>query len=484
MMASWSGVSAQGTYKGREYVDLGLPSGNRWAAYNIGASDEYYQYADLFAWGETQEKDIYDWSSYKYCEGTKTTLTKYNGKSNSGAVDNLTELEARDDAARVAWGGAWRVPTIDDVDELLKECEWTWDGTHHGYEVKGPNGNTIFLTAQGLKRGSSVEFEDVGYYWTSSVQKSYPMYAYALRFDENKHEHAGSGRSDGLLIRPVYNPADAVVTPTDKLSFKLWDGEIIDGESAMGLEFTMVLQLLLNNNLVKPVAIDDKTAAFHSAEDKLLFEAEMMDNNCVKISLGKGVTSADNIAHDATDDDRAELSSLLDDIANSVKNVELQFATSPELYALSTTVTNGMVNSAKYYFDISNCLMPLIILNKAKMVSDEENDATYIYSLSDKLLVTIDMPFHNDPPATTIGPDVTAADNIYYELTDEDRAMSTMLSSVKSIQVIFVDDPTGINRITTTNTNADAQRYNLQGQRVGKDFKGIVVVGGKKMILK
>ena len=102
-----------------EYVDLGLPSGTLWATRNVGATypDDY---GDYFAWGETEPKNNYDWNSYKWCNGSYTTLTKYCLNINYGVHDGLTELKLEDDAAYVNWGSSWRMPTHEQQQELTK----------------------------------------------------------------------------------------------------------------------------------------------------------------------------------------------------------------------------------------------------------------------------------------------------------------------------------------------------------------------------
>ena len=101
--------SASGTVNGHEYVDLGLPSGTLWATCNIGANTPE-EYGDYFAWGETQTKDTYSWSTYQYANGTfwqDPQLTKYCTDANygyNGFTDNLTTLQASDDPATANWG--------------------------------------------------------------------------------------------------------------------------------------------------------------------------------------------------------------------------------------------------------------------------------------------------------------------------------------------------------------------------------------------
>ena len=105
-----------GTYKGHDYVDLGLRSGTLWATCNVGA-DIPEAYGDHFAWGETQPKAAYNDSNYIYSQGGYNQFTKYCTKPEfgfNGFTDNLKTLQPSDDAATVNWGEGWRTPTIDE----------------------------------------------------------------------------------------------------------------------------------------------------------------------------------------------------------------------------------------------------------------------------------------------------------------------------------------------------------------------------------
>ena len=104
-----------------EWVDLGLPSGTLWATMNVGASCSEDD-GDYFAWGETEPKDVYDWSTYKWCNGSEYTQTKYCSNSDYGTVDYKTELDPEDDAAYVNWGSSWRMPTEQQLKELIYVC--------------------------------------------------------------------------------------------------------------------------------------------------------------------------------------------------------------------------------------------------------------------------------------------------------------------------------------------------------------------------
>ncbi len=184
-------------------VDLGLPSGLKWATMNVGAKS-VKEYGNYYAWGETlpQSNNTYDWSSYKWCNGTETSITKYCSNSSIGIVDNRTTLEPEDDTATQNWGGAWRMPTSTERNELLNNCYCVWTRNYNGTNIAGcivykakslsdkgqyvtsENSSSsyflsdshIFLPAAGYWDegdycsgiGTSV-YSRVGQYWTSSV---------------------------------------------------------------------------------------------------------------------------------------------------------------------------------------------------------------------------------------------------------------------------------------------------------------------------
>ncbi|MGM9819172.1 MAG: hypothetical protein ACI30B_09405 [Paludibacteraceae bacterium] len=195
-----------GTENGHAYVDLGLPSGTKWATCNVGASSPE-GYGNYYAWGETEPKTTYDLSSYKWCNGSYDTLTKYNTSSDYGTVDNKTQLELADDAARANWGGAWRMPTDAEWTELRENCTWTWTTQNgvNGYEVKGTNGNSIFLPAAGYRSNGGLL--DAGYngnYWSCSLSTDYPGSAWRVNFNsDNVYRYYNSGRYYGQSVRPV-----------------------------------------------------------------------------------------------------------------------------------------------------------------------------------------------------------------------------------------------------------------------------------------
>lgn len=139
--------------EGLRYVDLGLPSGMLWADRNVGATSPF-EAGDYFAWGETQPKEKYTNASYKFYQKDESKdfykITKYNFYSEFGAVDCKYRLDMEDDAARANWGSDWRMPTAEEMEELVEYCDWQWlmdtVRLHFiGYKVTGPNGNSIYL---------------------------------------------------------------------------------------------------------------------------------------------------------------------------------------------------------------------------------------------------------------------------------------------------------------------------------------------------
>lgn len=191
-----------------EAVDLGLPSGLKWASFNLGASKAeesgYY-----FAWGETQPKDVYNWSTYQLCaEGTYNTLTKYCNDSSrgyNGFTDGKNVLDLEDDAANFNLGGGWRMPTLEDITELINNCSWLWINQENvdGYQVTSKsNGNSIFLPVTGQMKENTRTGNGGAYY--SSTLANDPGVARLLAFSKSSYyTNVAVDRPFGLAIRPV-----------------------------------------------------------------------------------------------------------------------------------------------------------------------------------------------------------------------------------------------------------------------------------------
>lgn len=203
-----------------EYVDLGLPSGTLWATCNIGANSPE-EYGDYFAWGELEGynsgKTEFYWSTYKWCEGTDRTMTKYCNNSNygfNGFTDDKTELDLEDDAAYVNWGAAWRMPSIEQLQELINGnytiIERTTQNGVYGRKItskmEGFTDKSIFLPDAGCRNVSSLYYAgSYGNYWSRTLYTSTsPLAAWYLYFESGSNIGVGStGRCYGRSVRPV-----------------------------------------------------------------------------------------------------------------------------------------------------------------------------------------------------------------------------------------------------------------------------------------
>ena len=187
-----------------EYVDLGLSV--KWARCNLGATAPE-ETGDYFAWGEVAPKSCYDWATYELCKEEKYNLIKYCTKSSYGKADNLKKLESEDDAATASLGKL-RTPTIEEWQELSRECTWKWTDVNgkKGYLVTGSTGNSIFLPAAGWKESDESQCMDaVARYWSSSLDTDSPWKAKALFESNNPLLKLGcyDDRCWGFSIRPV-----------------------------------------------------------------------------------------------------------------------------------------------------------------------------------------------------------------------------------------------------------------------------------------
>lgn len=183
---------------GHGYVDLGLPSGVKWAVCNIGAESPE-EYGDYYAWGETELKDTYTEGNSKWYGFSFRSL------QNQGVIDGDGNLTAAYDVAAVEWGGKWRMPTLRELQELMNECtwEWVWSSTVKGYAVSGPNGKAIFLPAAGYRYDSDLRNAgSCGHCWSSSASDDY-YDAYRLYFYSGSLDWYYRNRYYGFSVRPV-----------------------------------------------------------------------------------------------------------------------------------------------------------------------------------------------------------------------------------------------------------------------------------------
>ena len=189
-----------GSKNGHDWVDLGLPSGLKWATCNVGASSPE-EYGNYYAWGETEPAPGNNYSEAN-CEAYGLSISELQSQ---GIIDGDHILTPSHDAARDNWGGTWRLPTEAEMEELIDNCTWKWTTQNgvKGYKVTGPNGNSIFLPAAGYRGGLSLYYagED-GNYWSSTPNESHSSGAY-LSFGSSHQGAYWFYRYYGRSVRPV-----------------------------------------------------------------------------------------------------------------------------------------------------------------------------------------------------------------------------------------------------------------------------------------
>ena len=185
------------THNGYEYVDLGLPSGLKWATCNVGANSPE-EYGLYFAWGETT-----GYTSKQVTSGVR----KFDEASYTASAIS-TDLTLEQDAAHVNLGGNWRMPNKDEYQELLDNCNVVWMDDYNGTGVAGRvfiskvNGNSIFFPATGYCWYSLVEkFGSEGCYWSASWDSEYN--AGYFFFNSGVHDLWWGGRDYGYSVRGV-----------------------------------------------------------------------------------------------------------------------------------------------------------------------------------------------------------------------------------------------------------------------------------------
>ena len=207
---------------GHQYVDLGLPSGTLWATCNVGASTPD-GLGDCYAWGETETKSNYSWSTYKWCDGdncniSNPTLTKYCDRGGYGKLDGKLSLELEDDVAHVKWGGDWHIPTQEEFQELLDNCSakrivLNEETGQKAYEFTSTNGRSIIMPYTGYWNGETYKSNHF-YYWSADLKmvdnpaNNSGTHAGALEYDL---EYVGLYRYRGYTVRPVLSEYTPVV---------------------------------------------------------------------------------------------------------------------------------------------------------------------------------------------------------------------------------------------------------------------------------
>ena len=199
---------------GGAYVDLGLPSGLKWAKCNLGAARET-DYGYYFQWGEAEPQDTnipFNWTTYKHCNGSERTLTKYCTNNYYGTVDNKTTLDTEDDAVSQVMGDGWRMPTQTELQELLNYTDHTWVDNFNSSGVSGykftsrtDENKYLFIPAAGYCVNSMVgRIGLYGFMWSSSLNSSRNNSAWYMYFVSGVCTVSYINRSYGGSIRGVH----------------------------------------------------------------------------------------------------------------------------------------------------------------------------------------------------------------------------------------------------------------------------------------
>ncbi len=238
-------------------VDMGFPSGIRWANCNLGAASKE-RIGGHYAWGDiSADKGGYSWSNYRF--GTSSALTKYCCNSElgkNGFTDNKYILESGDDAATVELKGNWRMPSLEDVRELIDNSiveQKTEKGVQGLQFTSKYNGKVLFLPFGGEASASS---SSIGYYWTADLAASYSYASMSNRAGSLILSSSGArtgslDRYRGFLVRPVLGARDASPYPVINAS------SLVKFETPTVVNETSAKAYLIKNSGSQPLVISN-----------------------------------------------------------------------------------------------------------------------------------------------------------------------------------------------------------------------------------
>lgn len=262
-----------GEENGHNWVDLGLPSGNKWATLNVGASYAS-EVGDLFMWGETEPRTESDAGPYKWQGSKWGDFTKYNFSNSNGVVDNKMTLDIADDAAHAVWGGNWRIPTYEDARELLDEanCTTTWPVFVNGIRCLkvSSNLNNKYIYIPATRYDSETDFYSA-WYWTATLDDKYPNMAATLGI--SSVANTGTASRDCLLpVRAVIGKTPDV--PVESVSFDFSHAFLKVGDTQ---KYTVN---------ISPSNATDKTIKWSSSDESVA----IVDSDGTVTAVGAGKT--------------------------------------------------------------------------------------------------------------------------------------------------------------------------------------------------
>lgn len=443
------------TSKAKDYVDLGLPSGTLWATCNIGANIPE-EYGDYFAWGETQTKDTYTEKNHKWGKYGKTN--KYPDKR---------ELDLEDDAAYVNWGKDWRMPRYDQLTELVNKCKWnriTYNGVT-GYKVTGPNGNSIFLPCA----GSQNSLNNVGrraIYWTRSLGDGY--IGEAINFDPSvansileRHSYEGNSVRPVRFNKPTFSTSEYVDLGLP--SGTLWATKNIGADTPE--EFGDIFAW-------------GETKGFESGKNLFGFDTYKFSEGS-RFSLTKYCQDK-SFGYNNYTDDKIELD-LEDDAAYVNWGSDWRMPSADQINELIDKCTWIRTKSPN---GVWGCVVigpndKAIFLPAVNLMGD--SDANNV--VTSPYLVNIDANIYwSRSLCLDRYVDTYLAYGLSFDSKNQWKENSSRCLGQR-VRPVQRRSNTGINSPNTDDAQNET-RYNLNGQRVGNDYKGIVIQNGKKRVVK
>ncbi len=465
-----------------EYVDLGLPSGLLWATCNVGA-DNPWDCGDYFAWGETEPKDWYDWSTYKYgYEFDELTKYCYNSMSGyNGFSDNLTVLQSEDDAATVNMGKDWRMPTGDDWRELMANCEFEWTSNYLGSGVAGrivwdtySHTTHIFLPASGYRfRGILHHNEnEEGRYASSELFlqdgfSTFPDQIRSFEFDSgSKGFSASASRTSGLSVRAVRlktansnTSEETYEVPTLSLSCVL---KAIEGES---------------EEITASTVVDSKITLYVDGVNKQTSTTKTLSYNVSELSVGTHQIKIVAVNGDKSDEYEFELEVVENKIIYEVPTLtikksnnqtyvgelnEITASTSVEstivLYvdgAEKMSTTNRTLTYNTYELEVGKHKLKFIAIN-----GDQTDEKDFEIEIQQKVIVY-------EVPRLTVT-------NVINKAIEGESAIITAETDISCLMTLYVD---GYQKATS---DTKTLSYNVSKLSVGTHQIKIVAVNGDK----
>lgn len=270
-----------------EFVDLGLPSGLKWASCNVGA-EKPEDFGLYFAWGETEgyegitDEKQFSWADYKFSiDGSSSNFSKYN------SIDGLTTLEQIDDVAYVS-DNTCRMPTKAELEELTANTTSTWEtlnGVNGRRFTSKTNDNSIFVPAAGsYSSGSVYDVGSIGGMWGSSLSESNSRYAWRLDFHSNNVSVYDSGRCNGISVRPVQE----VTTNSFYLRNYYTKGQIDEKVPTKVSELENDVPYALKSEVEVEIEVEAENGIYAVTADGKLIDYNTADSTCIGVALIQG----------------------------------------------------------------------------------------------------------------------------------------------------------------------------------------------------